>query len=155
MENLLCFCLKVQGVHFYQIGSFKYTSLGMCVSLPKYLLLHEIDHGIERGCENCSLAGIKTRHPPPQKKGLTWVGLADVISFSVLCQYFLVLENCFALTTYRQKFNCMAVILIVMVAGAANVSCVCPCARHCATHGTPLVSQSCLVGAVIVAVPRK
>lgn len=62
MEKLLCFG---QGVHFYQISSFKYTSLGMCVSLLKHLLLHKIYHRIGRGRENCSSAGIKSRH---QKK---------------------------------------------------------------------------------------
>lgn len=96
MEKLLCFCLKGQGVHFYQIGSFKYTSLGMCVSLPKHLLLHEIHHRIERGSENCSLAGIRTRHHQPKKRQqvfvrLTWVGLADVIFLS----QFWVISFCF------------------------------------------------------------
>ena len=56
MEKLLCFG---QGVHFYQISSFKYTSLGMCVSLLKHLLLHKIYTELEEAGKTVPQLALK------------------------------------------------------------------------------------------------
>lgn len=139
-EKFLCFHLKGQGVHFYQISSFKYASLDMCVSLPKYLLLHKIHHKIEKREWKLLLGWHRNQTPKKSQRlfvRLTWLGLADIIFLSQSCIFF-VLKNCLVSPTRGRKYpDCAVMIFIMVIAVVAHVNCARPMCQGLCYMGPP------------------